>query len=392
MKKKSLFLLVVAALILALVPVSAASDEAVPLTGEVINVYNWGMYISDGSDGGIDVNAEFTRRTGIQVNYSTYDTNEALYSKLKTGGASYDVVIPSDYMVAKLIEEGLVQTINYDNVPNYQYVDEEFKNLSYDPENKYSVPYTWGCVGIIYNKKYVTKPVDSWSIMWDEEYSGKILMFDNPRDAFGISELLLGYSINTTKNEEIEAAAAKLSEQKHLVQSYVMDQVFDQMEDEEAWIAPYYAGDYLMMAKENENLEFCFPKEGFNLFVDALCIPTSAQNKDGAEAYINFLCDPEISGKNLDYLGYSTPISEAKQYMSEEVAQSEIAYPSEEVLACGQTFENLPSDTVQQMNDLFNDVKASGSGWSYIVFIGIGVVLIGLVVFLVIRKKRRNDY
>jgi spermidine/putrescine transport system substrate-binding protein len=392
MKKKSLFLLVVAALILALVPVSAASDEAVPLTGEVINVYNWGMYISDGSDGGIDVNAEFTRRTGIQVNYSTYDTNEALYSKLKTGGASYDVVIPSDYMVAKLIEEGLVQTINYDNVPNYQYVDEEFKNLSYDPENKYSVPYTWGCVGIIYNKKYVTKPVDSWSIMWDEEYSGKILMFDNPRDAFGISELLLGYSINTTKNEEIEAAAAKLSEQKHLVQSYVMDQVFDPMEDEEAWIAPYYAGDYLMMAKENENLEFCFPKEGFNLFVDALCIPTSAQNKDGAEAYINFLCDPEISGKNLDYLGYSTPISEAKQYMSEEVAQSEIAYPSEEVLARGQTFENLPSDTVQQMNDLFNDVKASGSGWSYIVFIGIGVVLIGLVVFLVIRKKRRNDY
>ena len=226
--------------------------------------------------------------------------------------------------------------------------------------------------------------------MWDEEYSGKILMFDNPRDAFGISELRLGYSINTTKNEEIEAAAAKLSEQKHLVQSYVMD--FSTRWKTRNLGSHPITRDYLMMAKENENLEFCFPKEGFNLFVDALCIPTSAQNKDGAEAYINFLCDPEISGKNLDYLGYSTPISEAKQYMSEEVAQSEIAYPSEEVLACGQTFENLPSDTVQQMNDLFNDVKASGSGWSYIVFIGIGVVLIGLVVFLVIRKKRRNDY
>jgi spermidine/putrescine transport system substrate-binding protein len=391
--KKIKMLLLAAALLIAATPVSLATDDkAVPLTGEVINVYNWGMYISDGSDGYIDVNAEFTRRTGIQVNYSTYDTNEALYAKLKAGGASYDVIIPSDYMVAKLIEEGLVQKINFDNIPNYRFVDEEFKGLSYDPENLYSVPYTWGCVGIIYNTKYVKKEVKSWSVMWDEDYAGKILMFDNPRDAFAVAQFLLGIDINTTDKTELDAAAAKLSEQKRLVQSYVMDQVFSAMEHEEAWIAPYYAGDYLTMAEENENLAFCFPDEGFNVFVDAMCIPTSAQNKEAAEKYINFLCDPEISGQNLEYLGYSTPISAAKEYMSEEIAASEVAYPGKDVLARGKTFENLPSETVRYMNELFNGIKASGSGWSYIVYAGIGVLLVGMLVFFVIRKKKRNNY
>lgn len=396
MKRISLVLLAFVLLTLTASPAVLASDgteaEAVPLTGEVINVYNWGMYISDGSDGYIDINAEFTRRTGIQVNYSTYDTNEAMYTKLKTGGASYDIVIPSDYMVAKLIEEGLCQKIDFNNVPNYQYVDETFKGMSHDPENLYSVPYTWGCVGIIYNTKYVTKEVNSWSIMWDEDYSGKILMFDNPRDAFGIAQMLLGIDVNTTSREDIKAAADKLSAQKELVQSYVMDQVFFAMQREEAWIAPYYAGDYLTMVEENENLAFCYPDEGFNVFVDAMCIPTSAKNKTAAEKYINFLCEPEISGQNLEYLGYSTPISAAKDYMDEEVAQSEVAYPGDAVLARARIYENLPNDSVQYMNSLFNDIKASGSGWSYLVFIGIGALLAGLLVYFIIRRRKRNNY
>ena len=369
-----------------------ATHNAVPLTGEVINVYNWGQYISDGTDGYIDVNAEFTLRTGIKVNYSTYDSNEALYSKLKTGGASYDVIIPSDYMVGKLIEEGLVQKLDYANISNYANINAEFKNRTFDPANEYSVPYSWGCVGLIYNTKYVTEEVSSWDLLWNSQYSGKILMFDNSSDAFAITQLLLGIDVNTTSEQELDDAAAKLSEQKKLVQGYVMDQVFSQMEHEEAWIAPYYAGDFLTMQNENEALAFCFPKEGFNLFIDSICIPTGAQNKTAAEKYINFLCDPEISGQNLEYLGYSTPIAAAKAYMDPEIAENEIAYPTEEILARGVTFETLPTDTTQYMNVLFDTVKTSSAGWSGYVLIGLGVIIAGLIFFFVVRRKKRTNY
>jgi len=369
-----------------------ATDDAVPLTGEFINVYNWGQYISDGTDGYLDVNSEFTRRTGIKVNYSTYDSNEALYSKLKTGGASYDIIIPSDYMVAKMIEEGLVQKLDFTNIPNYANIDSEFTNRSFDPANEYSVPYAWGCVGLIYNSKYVTEDVTSWDLLWNSEYSGKILMFDNSRDAFALAELVLGIDVNTTSTQDLDAAAAKLSEQKPLVQSYVMDQVFSQMETEEAWIAPYYAGDFLTMKAENDDLEFCFPEEGYNLFIDSICIPTCAQNKTAAEEYINFLCDPEISGQNMDYLGYGTPISAAKAYMDPDVASSPIAYPSEEVLSKGVTFEKLPTDTIQYMNELFDTVKTSSSGWSGYVLIALGIFIIAVIVILIVRKKKRTNY
>lgn len=390
---KKFFALAMALFLLATLTLPVfATDNAVPLTGEVINVYNWGQYISDGTDGYIDVNAEFTRRTGIKVNYSTYDSNEALYSKLKTGGASYDIIIPSDYMVGKLVEEGLVQKLDFANIPNYINIDIEFKNRTFDPTNEYSVPYSWGCVGLIYNTKYVKGEVTSWDLLFNSEYSGKILMFDNSRDAFAVSQLLLGISVNTTSAQELDRASAKLAEQKGLVQSYVMDQVFSQMETEEAWIAPYYAGDFLTMQAENENLAFCFPKEGFNLFIDSICIPTGALNKTAAEKYINFLCDPEISGQNMEYLGYSTPISAAKTYMDPEVAGSPIAYPSTEILSRGVTFETLPSDTVQYMNELFDTVKTSSSGWSGYVLIGLGVVVAALIVFFVVRKKKRTDY
>ena len=369
-----------------------ATDDAVPLTGEVINVYNWGQYISDGTDGYIDVNAEFTRRTGIKVNYSTYDSNETLYSKLKTGGASYDIIIPSDYMVGKLIEEGLVQKLDYTNIPNYANIDSEFKGRTFDPTNDYSVPYAWGCVGLIYNSKYVTEEVTGWDLLWDNDYAGKILMFDNSRDAFAIAQLLLGIDVNTTSTQELDETAAKLSEQKPLVQIYVMDQVFSQMETEEAWIAPYYAGDFLTMQAENEDLAFCFPEEGFNLFIDSICIPTGAQNKTAAEQYINFLCDPEISGQNMEYLGYSTPISAAKAFMDPEVAENPIAYPPEEVLTRGVTFETLPSETTQYTNELFDTVKTSSSGWSWYILIILAVVVAAVIIFFVVRKKKRTDY
>ncbi len=373
-------------LMLTAVPLQASAE---PVT---INVYNWGQYISDGTDGYIDVNKAFTEATGIKVNYMTFDSNETMYTKLKTGGSTYDVIIPSDYMIARLIAEEMLLELDYSNIPNYELVDEAYKNTAFDPDNKYTVPYTWGTVGLIYNKKYVDEAdLGSWDLLWNKKYSGKILMFDNPRDAFAISELLLGIDINTENEDELRSAAYKLIEQKPLVQSYVMDQIYDKMEREEAWIAPYYAGDYLQMVQENENLGFFFPKEGFNLFIDAMCIPKSCQNKAAAEAYINFLCGAEVGGENLDYLGYSTPISAAKEFMDPDTVASDIAYPSAETLAKGSAFSYLDEQTNQLMDSLWLEVKTQGSVDSYAI-VCMGVVAAGLASYFVIhgiRKKKR---
>jgi len=323
-------------------------------------VYNWGQYISEGDDGSLDVIAAFEEAyPNIRVQYSTYDSNEIMYSKLSNGGITVDVIIPSDYMIGRMVQEGMLEELNFDNIPNYQYIDDSFKNTSYDPENKYSVPYTWGTVGIIYNTKYVDKAdVTGWELLWNEKYAGKILMFDNSRDAFGIAEYLLGYNVNTTDETELQACAAKLAEQKPVVQQYVMDQIFDAMENEEAWIAPYYAGDYLTMEEENPDLAFYRPTaQGYNMFIDAMCIPTCCQEKEAAEAFINFLCSPEISSANMEFLGYSTPSTAAKELMDPEVAGSEVAYPDADTLATGTSFNFLPEETSRYMESLFMEVR-----------------------------------
>lgn len=321
-----------------------------------LNVYNWGQYISEGDDGSLDVIQAFEDKyPNIHVNYTTYDSNETMYAKLKTGGISVDVIIPSDYMIARLIAEDMLLPLNFDNIPNYQYIDEAYRNTAYDPENQYSVPYTWGTVGIIYNTKYVDPAdVTGWELLWNEKYAGKILMFGNSRDAFGIAELLLGYDLNTTDKTELDAAAEKLKEQRPLVQQYVMDEIFNAMQNEEAWVATYYAGDYLTMKEENPDLAFYRPEDqGFNFFLDAMCIPSCAQNKEAAELFINFLCDPEIAGQNMDFLGYGVPEEAAKAYMDPEVVADPIAYPDGTVLSKGQIFANLPTDTLQYMEELW---------------------------------------
>ena len=325
-----------------------------------LNVYNWGQYIADGSDDSLDIIAAFEARyPHIKVNYSTYDSNEMMYSKLSNGGITVDVIIPSDYMVARLISENMLLELNFDNIPNYEYIDENFKGTAYDPENRYSVPYTWGTVGILYNTKYVDEAdVTGWELLWNEKYAKKILMFDNSRDAFGIAQFLLGYDINTTDKDALQACAAKLSEQRPVVQQYVMDQVFNSMENEEAWIAPYYAGDCMVMMENNEDLAFYLPEnQGFNLFIDAMCIPTCCQEKEAAELFINFLCDPEISGANMDWVCYSTPISAAKEYLSEDVVSDPVAYPSDEILQNGVSFAFLPEDISRYVEGLFMEVR-----------------------------------
>ena len=323
-----------------------------------LNVYNWGQYISEGQDDTIDVIKAFeTEYPWIDVQYSTYSDNETMYTKLAAGGITVDVIIPSDYMIARLAAEGRLLELNFDNIPNYAFVDESFKNTTYDPENKYSVPYTWGTVGIIYNTKYVDEAdVTGWELMWNEKYAGKILMFGNSRDAFGIAQYLLGYSVNTTDETELRACADLLEQQRPLVQAYIMDEIFAAMENEEAWIASYYAGDCLTMIENNPDLAFYYPEEqGFNMFIDAMCIPDCAQEKEAAELFINFLCDPAISGQNMNALGYSTPISAAKDYMDPEMVESELAYPSQEVLEKATSYAFLPQEVTVLVEALFQE-------------------------------------
>ena len=327
-----------------------------------LNVYNWGQYIADGSDGSMEVIAEFEKRyPHIKVNYSTYDSNEIMYSKLSNGGITVDVIIPSDYMIARLIQEDMLLPLNFDNIPNYSYIDEDFKNTAYDPENKYSVPYTWGTVGLLYNTKYVDEAdVTGWELLWNEKYAGKILTFGNSRDAFGIAQLMLGYSINTTDKTELDACAELLKQQKPVLQQYVMDEIFAIMQNEEAWIAPYYAGDCLVMMENNEDLDFFLPgHQGFNMFIDAMCIPRCAKEKEAAELFINFLCDPEIAGANMDWICYGTPLSAAKEYMDPETVSDPVTYPDQEVLKNGSSFAYLPEDISRYMESLFMDVRNS---------------------------------
>ncbi len=327
-----------------------------------LNVYNWGQNMADGSDGTLDIVAAFEEQyPHIKVNMSYYSANEELYSRLATGGITVDVIIPSDYMIARMASEGMLEELDFDNIPNYAYVDESFKNTAYDPENKYSVPYTWGTVGIIYNEKYVDPAdVTGWELLWNEKYAGKILMFDNSRDAFGIAQYLLGYNVNTTDKAQLQACADKLTEQKPVVQQYVMDQIYSAMENEEAYIGVYYAGDCMAMMANNENLRFYLPQDqGFNLFIDAMCIPTCCQEKEAAELFINFLCRPEISGANMDYIYYGSPISAAREYMDPELAQSPVVYPEEAILKNGSSYSFLPEDISRYVESLFMKVRNS---------------------------------
>jgi len=325
-----------------------------------LNVYNWGQYIADGSDDSMEVIAEFEKRyPHIKVNYSTYDSNEIMYSKLANGGITVDVIIPSDYMIARLIQEDMLLPLDFDNIPNYQYIDESFRNTAYDPENRYSVPYTWGTVGILYNTKYVDEAdITGWELLWNEKYAGKILMFGNSRDAFGIAQYMLGYDVNTTDEAELRHCAEVLKQQKPVLQQYVMDEIFATMQNEEAWIAPYYAGDCLVMMEENENLDFYLPEDqGFNLFIDAMCIPTCAKEKEAAELFINFLCDPEIAGANMDWICYSTPLTAAKDYMDPETVADPVSYPGDEVLSNGSSFAYLPEEISRFVESLFMEVR-----------------------------------
>lgn len=326
--------------------------------GEV-NVYNWGEYIANGEDGLMDVIDEFENRTNIKVNYTTYETNEELYNMLKNSNVSYDVIIPSDYMISKLISEDMLLELNYDNIPNYKYLMDRFKKLDCDPESKYTVCYSWGVTAMVYDKTKISKKPDSWEALWDKNLSGQILMFNNSRDAMAIAMQLCGINPSNCTKEDVDVAAKKLSEQKPLLKKYVMDLVFNEMEKGQAAIAPYYAGDVMVMMGNNEDLDYAMPKDGANLFYDAMCIPYCSKNKKNAEKFINFMQDPEIAAENFNYLYYSTPNQETyDRYLDEDIKNNELIFPSDEYLDKCYVFTNVSDDVYSYMQEQFVKIQA----------------------------------
>jgi len=330
--------------------VTACGTEGTPSTsdnganvqsGGEVNVYNWGEYIDE------SIFDDFTAQTGIQVNYQTYDANESLYSKLAAGSAGYDVIIPSDYMIGQMIEEEMLEPLNFDNIPNFSDIDPALKNPAYDPENRYSVPYMTGTLGIIYNTTLVdaNEDMETWDVLWNEKYAGDILMFNNSRDAIGIALKKLGYSYNTTDVSQISAAVDELIVQAPLLQGYYMDEQFGKLEGSNAAIGVYYYGDFLTMKENNPDLAFAVPREGTNLYVDAMCIPKGCENKENAEAFINFMCSTEVGLANVEATWYSTPLRSVRAALDPEISGDSYAYPNAEfVNSQCETYACLPSE------------------------------------------------
>ncbi len=381
-------------------------------SGTTLYVYNWGEYISDGSEDSLNVNTAFeeyyyeTYGEKISVNYSTYSSNEDMYSKIKSGAAKYDVIIPSDYMIERLIKENLLAKLNFENIPNYEYIDESFKGEGayYDPDNLYSVPYFYGMVGVIYNTSMVKTDEDnigSWSLMWDEDYRGNILQFNNSRDAFGTALYALGYDVNEATEAEWREALDLLKKQKAIVQGYVMDEIYNKMKSGSAAISAYYAGDFLAMYEDNDDLAFYYPAEGTNIFVDAMCVPESSGNKLIAERYINFMLEKEIATANAQYTYYATPntlVTSSEEYIdyitSVHPDAMEILYSSA-VGVPTSFFQNLSDQRLEMINSLWEELKIESGSAGYTIYIGFAVVAVivaGYIVYKVVQKKKRSNY
>ncbi|MBE7022093.1 MAG: ABC transporter substrate-binding protein [Ruminococcaceae bacterium] len=368
MKKKILALCLSVAVLSGLCLTGCGGSESLTL-----NVYNWGEYISDGSEGTFDTVREFegwyeeTYGTKVKVNYTTFASNEDMYSKISSGAVSYDVVIPSDYMIARMAEEDMLLPLNFENIPNYQYIDEDFKSLYYDPEGLYTVPYAYGIVGVIYNANEVEEAdVGGWELLWNEKYADKILQFNNSRDAFGMAMYKLGLDVNSKDKAVWDTAHDELMKQRPLVYSLVMDEIYNMMESGEAAIGAYYAGDYFTMVDaqaEDVDLQFYYP-ERTNYYVDAMCIPSCCQNKELAEIFINYMLSEEPAVANAEYTYYASPnklVYENETYienMGEETM--DILYQNAGDFAAqydANAFRNLSPDMLDYINTLWETVK-----------------------------------
>ncbi len=407
---KRILALIVAALMLAPTLISCSELE---LGGSEVTlyVYNWGEYISDGSEGTDDTNAMFeewyyeTYGVRVSVNYSTYSSNESMYAKLSSGSVNYDVIVPSDYMIERMIAEDMLAELDFDNIPNIENLDESFFGQNaeydyYDPDNRYAVPYMYGMIGIIYNTEMVAEDdpaLGSWQLMWDERHKGNILQFNNSRDAFGTAQYFLGLDVNSANEAEWRQALEKLKEQKKVVQGYVMDEIYNKMENGSAGIAAYYAGDFLTMYENNDSLEFFYPKEGTNLYVDAMCIPKTSQNKEIAERYIDFMLTEAPAVANAEYTYYASPNrvvrenEEYREYMdSIKEGGYELMYGTEEVKTS--SYKNLEPETLILINKLWEELK-SDIDVGIAIYAICAVILLALIGgggFIILRKKKRE--
>ena len=396
------------ALAFGLAACSVEDEETVTLY-----VYNWGEYISDGTEGTLDVNEMFeewyyeTYGVRVEVNYSTYSSNESMYSKLSSGSVNYDVVVPSDYMIERMIAEDMLAELNYDNIPHIgnihaDFFGDEAKYDYYDPDNKYAVPYMYGMIGIIYNSSMVSEDdpaLGSWQLMWDERHEGNILQFNNSRDAFGTAQYFLGLDVNSLDEAEWRLALEKLKEQKPVLQGYVMDEIFNKMENGSAAIAAYYAGDFLAMHENNEDLEFFYPAEGTNLYVDAMCIPKASRNKEIAERYIDFMLTETPAVANAEYTYYASPntaVRENEEYVeymnSIKDGGYDLMYNTDAVKTS--SYKNLDGETLIMLNGLWEELK-SDIEVGLPIYIICGVILAALIgggTFLGIRKRIRDKY
>ncbi len=344
MKKKTLRILFLLGLVLTLT--SCGKKEA----KDVVNIYNAGEYIDK------DLLAKFEKETGIKVIYDTFVNNEDLYVKMKKAGSQFDLVMPSDYMIEKMIKEDMLDKIDFSHIDNYKYIDDIYKGLDYDPANEYSIPYFWGTVGILYNTDLVDEEIDSWDVLWDEKYKNEIIMLDSSRDSIGISLIRLGYSSNSKNDRELEEAKEALSNQFPLVYAYLVDETKDIMVNGDAKLAVMYSGSAVEAMDENESLDYIVPKEGSNLWFDSMVIPKNAKNKENAEKFINFILEPENAAQNAEYVGYSLPSSEAAALLDEEVREDYVAYPSKEVIENLEVFRD-PGDYVEVYDQIWQYVK-----------------------------------
>jgi spermidine/putrescine transport system substrate-binding protein len=348
MLKKIVMLITCFTLSASLAACGSAKDSG-PVT---INVFNWGDYIDE------EVLTMFTEETGIKVNYDTYATNEDMYTKIKNGGSEYDVLFPSDYMIEKMIKEDMLAELDYANIPNMTEIHDRFRKPAYDPEEKHSVPYMWGTLGILYNTNMVTEEVNSWNILWDEKYADNIFMYDSLRDSIGIALVRLGYSLNSTNIDELNAAKASLIEQMPLVRAYVGDNVKHSMIGNEAAMALVFSGDALFCMEENENLAYAVPNEGSNIFYDGIVVTKDTKHKAEAEAFINFLCRPDIALMNTEYIGYSTVNAGAYEMLPEDVQNDPDYWTPDEIFAKCEIFLDV-GDFLAEYNKAWTEILAS---------------------------------
>ena len=411
--KKRIASLLLALLLLTLPLLGMTSCDEVSGDTVTLYVYNWGEYISDGSEGTLDTNEMFeewyfeTYGVKVEVNYSTYSSNESMYAKLSSGSVNYDVVVPSDYMIERMIAEDMLAELNFDNIPHASNLHPDFFGPDavydyYDPDNKYAIPYMYGMIGIIYNTTMVEADdpsLGSWNLMWDERHAGNILQFNNSRDAFGTAQYFLGLDVNSTDEAEWRQALEKLKEQKPILQGYVMDEIFNKMENGSAAIAAYYAGDFLTMYENNEDLEFFYPAEGTNLYVDAMCIPKASQNKEIAEAYIDFMLTEEAAVANAEYTYYASPNNavreneEYREYMNSiKEGGYDLMYGTDAVETS--SYKNLGGEQLIMLNELWEELKSDIQVGLpiYVICAVILVILIGGGTFLGVRKKIRDKY